>query len=107
VKVNVFSYAGTSGFPKVHPYVEPVWSVLLLQSQLCSLGKLEHLPGHSLSKAGERPRVLVRNDHQMAGCIWEEVQDYENPLTPMENKVSVVVALLVDFAECAGILFFG
>jgi hypothetical protein len=43
----------------------------------------------------------------MSGRIREEVKDYEDRVPSMKNQVSVVVALLVDLTEYAGILFFG
>jgi hypothetical protein len=107
VKVEVFGYTGARDLAKVHTYVEPVWMILLLQGQLRSLSKLEHFPGHFGWKPRERRGVLVWNDHQMAGRIREEVEYYKDRVPSMKDEVSAVVALLVDLAEYAGILFFG
>jgi len=104
VKVNVFGNPGARSFSKIHPDVEAIGLILLLQRDLRLLGKFEHLGSRSLIEGRERGNVLVGDNHQMAACIGEQIEDDEDPFPSVKDKIPGVIRVALHSAEYAGLL---
>jgi len=92
VNMDMIGYTGSGSSTEVQTNIESVRVVLFVENRLGSLGQFEHLRSSLLVESSERCCVFVWNNHQVAACIWKQVEHDEDQASSVEYEVGGVVS---------------
>ena len=91
VNVHVVRDTGAPCRAEVHAHVEACRRINLAERSLRSFRKVHELIRDFFRHRIKLARVQVRNDHQMAGDVWIDIQDNETMLPAVKDEVGLVV----------------
>src|SRR5688572_6031791 len=91
--MNMIGHARSCAASQVHPYVKAVGVILGFQRCLRAFSHLHNLSGRLLACRGERIRMLVGHDHQVAARIRVEIQYYEIQTAAIDDQKILIVSV--------------
>lgn len=101
VKVKMLADSRPGALPQVQSHIEPFRPIESLQSANAPLGEFHHLGYLCGLRFGEARRMGKRGDHEVTGCIGEQIQNYKIQGSPIQHQSIRITGSIFPYTKDA------